>query len=231
MIEPNHGDGKSIDNWLVSPGLLRKASAPMDWKQVVGAVAPGLATLLGGPLAGGAVSLLADKLLGGSSGDPVADEARLAGLLSNGLTPEARAQVLAAEAQLKVELVKADVRKVEVAAETERHYVSDAADARRAHASSAWVMRLAVFINVASYLAIAGVLWGCFKILSSTVELRVDPGIAAMVGSLIGAAVQWLLSNASQANGFAFGSSPSSRELAANLGKSVAGTAAGLPRG
>ena len=118
MIEPNHGDGKSIDNWLVSPGLLRKASAPMDWKQVVGAVAPGLATLLGGPLAGGAVSLLADKLLGGSSGDPVADEARLAGLLSNGLTPEARAQVLAAEAQLKVELVKADVRKVEVAAET-----------------------------------------------------------------------------------------------------------------
>lgn len=46
-----------------------------DWKDVVGAVAPGLATALGGPLAGAAVAALSAKLLGrddGTEGDVAA---------------------------------------------------------------------------------------------------------------------------------------------------------------
>jgi hypothetical protein len=193
-----------------------------DWKKMVGAVAPGLATLAGGPFAGAAVKALADKLLGGSTGDFVEDEAKIAGLLAGGMTPELRARVIEADQALQTELVRAGVRKVEVAADVEKAYLADTADARKNHGSSVWVMRLAVFINVASYLAIGGVLWGCFAVLNSTTTITVDPGIAAMVGSLIGAAVQWLLANASQANSFAFGSSPGSRAMAEGLGAAVA---------
>lgn len=194
----------------------------MDWTKILAGVAPGLAAALGGPLSGGVVKILADKVLGGSSGDPVTDEAKLAGVLAGGITPELRAKIVDADAAFKVEALKAGVRQTEIAADVEKAYVSDTADARKAHAGSNWVMRLAVFINVASYVAICGVLYGCFRILSSTVEVKIDPGIAAMVGGLIGAAVQWLLQNAGQANNFAFGSSPSSRALSEKLGNAVA---------
>lgn len=89
----------------------------MDWKKTLAAAAPGLATALGGPLAGGVVSILADKLLGGSSGDAVADEAKLAGVLAGGVTPELRAKILDAEAAFKLEALKAGVREQEIAAE------------------------------------------------------------------------------------------------------------------
>jgi hypothetical protein len=36
----------------------------MDWKKIVGAVAPTLATALGGPLAGMAAAAVSDALLG-----------------------------------------------------------------------------------------------------------------------------------------------------------------------
>lgn len=201
-----------------------------DWKKTIAAVAPGLATLAGGPLAGGVVAILADKMLGGTTGDPVTDEAKIAGILAGGVTPEIRAQILAGEQALKSELVKADVRKTEIAADTEKAYLTDVADARKANSSNVVVMRLAVFINAASYLVICGVLYGCFSILTSKAELKVDPGIAAMVGSLIGAAVQWLLANAAQANGFAFGSSPGSRAVAEQVGTSVAGASVAVAK-
>lgn len=35
-----------------------------DWKDVISSVAPGLATAFGGPLAGAAVKVIADKVLG-----------------------------------------------------------------------------------------------------------------------------------------------------------------------
>lgn len=202
----------------------------MDWKSILGAAAPGLATALGGPLAGGVVKILADKVLGGSTGDAVADEAKLAGLLAGGITPELRARIVEAEQAFRTEALKAGIREREIAADVEKAYVADAANARQAHAGQSWVMRLAVFINVASYIAIGGVLYGCFRILGSSVELKVDPGTAAMVGSLIGAAVQWLLQNAGQANSFAFGSSPSSRALTEKLGAAVADATAGAAK-
>lgn len=84
-----------------------------DWKTVVGSVAPALAGLLGGPLAAGVVGLVAERVLGKSSGDPVADERALANAVQAGLTPEMREKLL----EIQAELIRADVRKVEVAAD------------------------------------------------------------------------------------------------------------------
>ena len=81
-------------------------------------------------------------------------------------------------------------------------------------------MYLGYLINLASYLCVAGVLAGCFWLLGGR-KLEIDPGIAAMVGGIVGAAVQWLMQNAGQANGFFFGSSPSARQVSSDLAKAV----------
>jgi hypothetical protein len=93
--------------------------------------------------------------------------------------------------------------------------------AKQAHDHHLGVLRLGYLINIASYVVVAGVLYGCFFLLSAKGGVTIDPGTAAMLGGIVGAAVQWLLANASQANGFFFGSSPGSRQLAQDLGKAV----------
>ncbi len=69
----------------------------LDWKAAVGTIAPGLAAALGGPLA---------------------DEAKLAGLLAGGITPELRAKILEAEQQIKLAAV--DLLKTEQTAVSDR---------------------------------------------------------------------------------------------------------------
>lgn len=145
-----------------------------DWKSVVGTVAPGLATVLAGPLAGGAVKVLADKLLGGSSGDPVADEAKLAGLLAAGITPELRAKILEAEQQIKlaaVELLK-----------TEQTAVSDRW--RADMASDSWMsknVRPVVLIYILTAYTILALLSGAkFNVAPAYVELLGQWGMLVM---------------------------------------------------
>ncbi len=204
-----------------------------DWKKTLGAVAPGLAALAGGPLWGGAVKILADKVLGAeATGDAVNDEARLAGLLSGPIPPDLQARIVEAETALRAEAIKAGVETKRIEADTERAYIADTADARDAHAGDKGVMRLGYLINVASYLTIGAVLFGCYLLMTKPGGLQIDPGIAATVGAVVGGAVQWLMANASQANSFFFGSSPGSRAKDADLGRAAAAAVqqAGQPR-
>lgn len=201
----------------------------MNWREVIKSTAPTLGGLIGtavaGP-AGGALASTAIVAIGNAlgvpmTGDTAQDEGAIEQVVRAGMTPEQTAALVAADLDYKTALVAADVRKVEVAAEVTKAYIGDAADARTAHANNVWVMRLAVGINVLSYLLIGGVLIGCFLILTQTVKVNLDPGTATMVGGLIGGAVQWVLQNAGQANSFAFGSSPSSRAVSESLSKAV----------
>lgn len=76
-----------------------------DWKDVLGAVAPGLATALGGPLAGAAVKVIADKVLGrpGASQEEV-----VAALASGSLSGEQIVALKAAEHQFHLEMERID---------------------------------------------------------------------------------------------------------------------------
>ena len=78
MSEPDTGqDGKSIDNWLVGPGLLQRTR--MDWKDIaatVGRAAPLLGTLLGGPAGAAVGSLVASALGTGANPDEVSEAMR-----------------------------------------------------------------------------------------------------------------------------------------------------------
>jgi hypothetical protein len=192
----------------------------LDWKSVVKTVAPGLATLLGGPLAGGAVTVLAEALLGGSTGSRTGDEIAIQQKLAAGLTPEDRAKILQAEAEIKKEIIRAGIREKEIALETEKVYVGDTAHARTTHADNKGVMRLGIGINLLSYILIGAVLYGCFELLGGQ-KIVVDPTMAMAIGGIVGGAVQWIMGNAAQANGFFFGSSPGSRQMAVDLSKAV----------
>lgn len=97
----------------------------MDWKDIVRTVVPTLAGAFGTPAAGIAVKVLADAVLGGSSGDQTKDEAGLADAMAGGLTPEIRAKLIDAETQLKLQA--GELQKLALQNDAAR-YTSDAAD-------------------------------------------------------------------------------------------------------
>ena len=91
-----------------------------DWKEIVGAVAPILATTLtaGNPLAGIAVKVLSEKFLN----KPDGTEDELATIMT-GASPEILAEVKKVEADFKVRMKEAGV-------DLEKTYATDRANAR-----------------------------------------------------------------------------------------------------
>lgn len=83
----------------------------MDWKGIVGAVAPALATVLGGPLAGVAVKALSSKLLGRDDGS----EADIAQAVAS-MSPADLVKLKEVEAELTKSLAAVDVDLERVAA-------------------------------------------------------------------------------------------------------------------
>lgn len=76
----------------------------MNWKDIIGGVAPGLATALGGPLAGAAVKVIADKVLG----KPDASESEVIEALSNGLNGDQILALKQAEQSFLLEMERID---------------------------------------------------------------------------------------------------------------------------
>lgn len=74
-----------------------------DWRSVVKGIAPVLGGAFGGPLGAAAVGALTNAVLGDkATGDPVKDEAALAGVLAGDITPEIRAKIIEADTALKL---------------------------------------------------------------------------------------------------------------------------------
>lgn len=82
-----------------------------DWKGVLGAIAPTIATLLGGPLAGAAVGALSTALLN----KPDGTEDELAPIIA-GASPEVLLKIREAEKELKLGLANAGVKLEEISA-------------------------------------------------------------------------------------------------------------------
>lgn len=181
------------------------------WKEIVGAVAPGLATILGGPLAGGVVAVLADKLLGGSTGDPVADEAKIAGMLSGGITPEIRAKIIDAETALKIEMLKTGLEERRIDADVDKATLVDVQDARKSHAGNGDVMTLGIIILIVWAALTGATLFGLYAMLIGGIQLA-DVGVVATVFTVLGSIVGYVSNIAQQVVGFYFGSSRGSNQ-------------------
>jgi hypothetical protein len=192
------------------------------WKEVIAAVAPGLATALtgGNLLAGAAVKALADNLLGGSTGDPVADEAKIAGLVSGGMTPELRAKIIDAETMLKTEAMKIGLEEKRIDANLEIATLADVADARKTHGTGDEVIKLAWAVLVTWGALTAATLYGLYSVLAGGIEIK-DVGVVATVFTVLGSTVGYISNSAQQVLSYYFGSSRGSNQKTAVMAEAI----------
>lgn len=207
----------------------------MDWKDVVKGVAPtlgGLLTAFGGPagaLAGAGLGAIASALGVDGAQSPSVVEAQIAQVVARGLTPEQQAALIAADTEYKKALVAADVRKAELEVEDTQNFLMDIQSARTHNANTVGILRLGYMVNIASYTAVFMLLYGCYRILTGVDLSKVDSGSLVAISTLLGGVIQWVMSNAGQANGFFFGSSPTARATTTALASSVSDMASKLP--
>lgn len=187
----------------------------LDWKKLIGTLAPTLGAALGGPLAGAAVKAIADSVLGQQD----ATEADLAAVVMQGLSPEQVVALREADNDFKVRMKSLDIDVVRINNATELAYVEDVGKARVAHAGDRGVFWLGIAVLVTFAVLMGVVLVGCFYLLTG--QLKADPAVAAMVAGMIGTVVGYIAANAQQVTSYFFGSSRGSTEKTNLLAGSV----------
>lgn len=139
----------------------------MDWKKIVGAVAPTLATALGGPLAGMAAAAVSDALIGKPNGS----EAEIVTALQAG-GGEALAKLRAADQAFAVRMRELDI-------DVHRLHQADRASARDANVRGGIQGRVFALVLVI-FVAVIG-------IEAAVLFLGVPDGIdGQMVGRILG---------------------------------------------
>lgn len=126
--------------------------ADFDWRETLRSVAPGIAAAFGGPLAGAAVKILGDKLLG----SPNASEEDVASALANGtLTGDQIRALREAEMSFEVEMARVDQAR-------DGAILEDKKDARAMQvAVRSWVpAALAIFVTVGFFTILLGLMYG-----------------------------------------------------------------------
>jgi len=120
----------------------------LDWKATLGAIAPGLATAFGGPLAGAAVKVIADKVLG----RPDASASEVAAALSGGsLTGEQIVALKAAEQVFQVEMAKVDQTSQTAAIDDTKSARQQTVELARESSGIAWGAPIVSTLIVAGY--------------------------------------------------------------------------------
>lgn len=168
----------------------------MSWKDIIKAVAPTAATLLGGPLAGTAVRALSESLLG----KPDGTEAELAQIVQAGLSPEQIHQLKAADVRLK-----------ELDLEGIRASIADTAHARDTHKGDRGVFWLGISVLATFAAVMTAVMYGSYQLLVGGLQVK-DMGVVAVVFGFLGTVVGYVAANAQQVVAYFFGSSRGSKE-------------------
>jgi len=173
--------------------------AKPDWKKIVGAVAPSLATALGGPLAGMAVKALSDGLLGKKDGT----EEEIAVALAEGNS----------ETLIKLRQIDNDFKKsmTEAGVKLEELAQADRASARERETKLGGDMT----VKILAYTIIGSFCTMCFALLWGEVTAE---------STIVGAVIGYLSAKAEQVIAYYFGSSSGSTrktELLASVNKAA----------
>lgn len=163
----------------------------MDLLKIVGAVAPTIATAIGGPLGGMAMKVVADVLgLPADSSEKDVSKAMAAA------TPDQLLALKQADQDFAVRMRELDIDLEKIAA-------SDRDSARRREAQVRdWMPRVLAFVVVAGFMATV------FLVLLGYVDGMKDPLMATTVGTLIG----FVSAKCEQVVSYYFGSSSSSQQ-------------------
>ncbi len=168
----------------------------MDFMKVIGAVAPTLATAVGGPIGGMAMKFITDAL--GIPSDASKDD--MAKAISHA-TPDQLLALKQAENDFAVRMKELDI-------DLERIASNDRDSARKRESQVRdWMPRILAFVIVAGFMATV------FMVLMGVVEGMKDPLMATTVGTLIG----FVSAKCEQVVAYYFGSSSSSQQKTAML--------------
>lgn len=148
-----------------------------DWKELLRTIAPGLATAFGGPLAGAAVKVLGDKLLG----SPNASEDEIAAALSSGsLNGDQLRAIKEAELSFQVEMAKIDQA-------MEASFIEDKKSAREMQSAthSPVPAILSYFVTVGYFGVLAGMMTKWLVVADSQVALMMLGSLTTAWGSVL----------------------------------------------
>ena len=163
----------------------------MDLLKIVGAVAPTLATAIGGPLGGMAMQVVSSVL-----GLPTYSSEKDVEKALKQATPEQLLALKQADNDFAVRMKELDI-------DLERIAASDRDSARRREAQVRdWMPRVLAFVVVAGFMATV------FLVLLGYVDGMKDPLMATTVGTLIG----FVSAKCEQVVAYYFGSSSSSQQ-------------------
>ena len=162
-----------------------------DWKDLIAAVAPTIATALGGPMAGFAVRTLSNTLLGHENGS----EADIVQAI-NVSGPDALLKIKEADNAFAIRLKELDI-------DIEKIGVEDRASAREREVKTGDSKTL----RVLAAMVMGGFLVSVWFVLTGQAKGLSDPSIAATIGTLIG----YLSAKADQVVSYYFGSSHGSQ--------------------
>jgi hypothetical protein len=185
----------------------------LDWKKLISTVAPTIGVMLGGPMAGTAVSALSNLFLG----NPDGTESELSEVIQTGLTPEKIAELQKLDIEHKEFMAKLGFDYAKLNQESELAYVEDTKDARKYKDPSVFAMGIAILVAFSITMILA--LIGAYQILSGGIiikDISVVAGIAGFVGTVIG----YVASSAQQVIGYFFGSSAGSVQKTSAMAES-----------
>jgi GH24 family phage-related lysozyme (muramidase) len=187
-----------------------------DAPGVVEKLTPTIASVVGGPLAGGAISML-ENLFGLTpvAGAPLADrQAVVAGAISDA-TPDQLLAMKKADQDYATKMAELGFKNqadlAAFAVTEEQAYVADTADARRVNAGKMHVFYLACTILAIFGLVTGLSLWGAYALLTGGLPVK-DASVIGMVAGFLGTIIGYTAANAQQVVGFFFGSSKGSEQ-------------------
>mgnify|MGYP000114253267 CR=1 FL=1 len=186
-----------------------------DWKNIVKQIAPTLGTLLGGPMAGTAVTALSKIFF---SGDESKSEAEVSQAVLSELTPDKIVEIKKIDNEHEQFMAKIGFDYAKLNQETEVAYINDTQDARKYKDDNTFFLGIAILIMFA--LTMFASLYGAYQLLIGGLKLA-DASIVAAVSGFIGSIVGYVAANAQQVVSYFYGSSAGSKQKTDALADSV----------
>lgn len=196
---------------------------------VLSSVAPTLATMLGGPFAGAAVTALegAFGLSAGAGADAITEVVQ-----KGGMTPEIMAAVRAADQKHAEIMGQQGIDLVKLNQDHERELftsvVDDRKDARKNNSSRDQVWWIAVVILGTFAVVMGAVLFGCYQLLTGGITIK-DVSVVAAISGLVGAVVGYVAANAQTVVNFIYGGSLGSEKKTDAMAHAVQTAIGGKP--
>lgn len=182
-----------------------------DLKTAIGSFAPTLATMLGGPLVGTAVTALLGAFGVDSKGDQGKDLSTITSIVQSGnMTPEIISAVRAAD-QKHAEIINQqgiDLLKINTDHESAlvATFTADTQDARKTFGQQRQIFWLGISVLLIFSVVMTFVLYAAYALLIGGITIK-DVSVVAAISGMVGSIVGYVAGNAQQVVGYFFGSS------------------------